>query len=93
MAASSKQRNKLIRMEDMRARISQANLIHDVIETQRELSKPAGTLAPVDVQRLKASADIAMKLLNKVLPDLKQVEQTTEVTMTIPTEIGFRIVK
>lgn len=88
---TAKEKNKLIRAEDMRERIKQANLITDVIDISNKLM--TGGINQTEGQQMKAAADIKLKLLNKVLPELKAVEQSGGVTMLLPAEINFKIVK
>ena len=70
-----KHRNKL------RDRLNPAALIDDLLdiaavlqEKQHSEDKPANKLHAVKVGALKAAADIKLRLLAKVLPDLKAVE-------------------
>lgn len=71
----SKWRNKL------RDRIEPSALIDDLLdiaailhEKQTSQDKPANKLHAVRVGALKAAADIKLRLLAKVLPDIKAVE-------------------
>lgn len=60
----------------MRGKIDGVELLEDVIKIAKDLAKCArlGNINPQTVAALRASADIQLKVLNKVLPDVKSVE-------------------
>lgn len=74
------------REEDIRGRISGGNLITRLEKIQSDLvSIHSVELDAVQVQRLGKAAEISLRLLGKILPDLKSVEVTkrTEEVITI----------
>ena len=74
------------RQEDLRERIRGAELLNRLERIQLQLSDVHGVeLDAVQVQRLGRSADIALRILGKCLPDLKSVEvvKRTEEVITI----------
>jgi len=74
MALTRKQVNRQIRQDELRAKLSAGSHINDVIDIADKLREPEGKLESTDIQRLKASADIKLKLIDKYLPSLKQVD-------------------
>ena len=67
-------KNKSIRKEALRDQLSAQGHVQHVIDITDKLSDLDITLENVDVTRLKAAADLKLKLINKYLPDLKAVE-------------------
>jgi len=67
-----------IRQKDLRQRIADSNILTDVFDLTDKLSAlgtdTEGEPNAARVGALRASADIKMKLMNKVLPDLKAQE-------------------
>ena len=76
MAATSLNKNRAIRQEALREQLSKQKHVEHVIDIAEQLSKQGAILEPVDVQRLKAAADIKLKLISKYLPDLRSTELT-----------------
>lgn len=82
--------NRAIRQDALRDQLSaQAHVQHviDIADKLTDLAGPdhAGTdLDMLQIARLKAAADIKLKLIGKYLPDLKQVEAkfTKEIILT-----------
>ena len=72
--ATTKAKNKRIRQEAMREQLAAKGLERYVIDISKKLQEDAATLTTSEVQALKASAELRMKLVNKYLPDLKAVE-------------------
>jgi len=70
------QQNRAIRQEALREQLSAKGLLQQVIEIAEKLSDLDKELDPLKVQRLKASADLKIKLVAKYLPDLKSTELT-----------------
>lgn len=74
------------REEDIRQRISGSNILTRLEKIQADLvSIHSVELDAVQVQRLGKAAEISLRLLGKILPDLKSVEVTkrTEEVITI----------
>jgi len=76
MATTAANKNRAIRQEALREQLSKQKHVEHVIEIAELLSKPISALESIDVQRLKAAADIKLKLISKYLPDLKITELT-----------------
>lgn len=69
-------KNKQIRKEALRDQLSAQGHVQHVIDITDKLSNLTNELESLDVQRLKAAADLKLKLINKYLPDLKAMEVT-----------------
>lgn len=66
--------NKKIRQEALREQLANGKHLEHVIDISKKLSDLEEILDNLEVQRLKAAADIKLKLVNKYLPDVKAVE-------------------
>jgi DNA uptake protein ComE-like DNA-binding protein len=66
--------NKQIRQEAIREQLSARGMIEHIIDIADKLGDLSQPLENSDVNRMKAAADIKMRLVNKYLPDLKAVE-------------------
>jgi len=71
---SRAEENRAIRQEELRAKLSAGKHIEHVIENANKLQELTIPLEPAEVNRLKAASDIKLKLINKYLPDVKQIE-------------------
>ena len=81
MAKSGESRaeaNRRIRQEALREQLAAKGLIQHVLEISDKLADLDEELDSNQVNRLKSSADIKAKLINKYLPDLKAMELTGE---------------
>lgn len=80
MAKTRAQMNRHIRQEALREQLANQKLVEKVIDIAKKLYKPDEELSPTDVTRLKAAADINLKLVDKYLPSLQSttVDQTIE---------------
>lgn len=78
------EQNKQIRHDELRAKLSAGSHIADVIENANKLQELSTPLEPSDIQRLKTASEIKLKLINKYLPDVKQVELSTAEGATLP---------
>ena len=67
-------KNKRIRQEALREQLAGKGLAQHVLVTAKKLHDEHLTLEPAQIQALKASAELRLKLVNKYLPDLKAVE-------------------
>ena len=96
MAGSDKttraQANRKIRQDALREQLSQGKHVEHVIDIANNLSNVEEKLEATEVVRLKAAADIKLKLINKYLPDLKAVEITHEDDEDAPpVEVHFHV--
>ena len=66
--------NKAVRQEALRDQLSAQGHVQHVIDICGQLMDLDTELDPIKVARLKATADIKLKLIGKYLPDLKQIE-------------------
>ena len=76
VAKTKAQLNRQVRQEALREQLSQQGHEQYISEIIRNLSDPELEYDSLWVQRLKAAADLRLKLMAKYLPDLK----TTEIT-------------
>jgi len=77
---------RAVREDDVRQRISGSNIITRLDKIQQDLlAVHTVELDAVQVQRLGKAAEISLRLLAKILPDLKSIEVTkrTEDVLTI----------
>jgi len=78
VAKTRAQENRAIRQEALREQLSKQKHVEHVVDIATQLSDPANELDSVMASRLKAAADIRMKLIAKYLGDVKAVEITGE---------------
>lgn len=71
MTVTVREKNRNIRKEALREWLSKQKLAQQVVEIAKKLNDETLELNSTDIQRLKASADINFKLLNKYIPDAK----------------------
>jgi hypothetical protein len=76
MAATNVAKQRSMRQEQLRELLSKQKLVEKVIDTAKKLDEQGAMLEQNELQALKASADIRLKLINKYLPDLKSQEIT-----------------
>jgi hypothetical protein len=83
MGTTAANKNRAIRQEALREQLSQQGHVQHVTEIAQKLTNLEGELDPVQVTRLKAAADIKLKLtaadiklklIGKYLGDVKAVE-------------------
>lgn len=74
MAMTKKQANRAIRQEALREQLAQQGHVQHVIDICTELNELANPLEALEIQRKKIVMDTKLKLINKYLPDLKNVE-------------------
>ena len=78
--------NKGIRQEALRDQLSSQKHVQHVIDIAEQLADLKGEgnqLDATQVARLKAAADIKLKLIGKYLPDLKQIESKVVLETTV----------
>lgn len=73
---SSADRNRRVRQEALRDLLANKGLAQQVLEISEKLQDLDEELDANKVARLKAAADLKLKLVNKYLPDLKSTEIT-----------------
>ncbi len=81
---TAKNRNRKIRQDNLRESLIAGGHIQHVVDISDKLSDLNIVLDQVDVTRLKSAADIKMKLIDKFLPGLKQIEVTDEDGNSVP---------
>lgn len=96
MAASGHSRantNRAIRQEALREQLASQGHVQHVIDIAEKLSDLSTELESTDIQRLRAAADIKMKLVDKYLPGVKLVELTGEGGGAIETKWTVEVVE
>ena len=68
--------NRKVRQEALRDQLSVQGHVQHVIDIAEKLSDLDEILDALEIQRLRAAAEIKSKLINKYLPDLKSTELT-----------------
>ena len=68
--------NKAIRQEALREQLAAQGHVQHVSEIAHKLNDLDAEIDSLQVQRLKAAAEIKLKLIDKYLPSLKSVEHT-----------------
>lgn len=78
MAMTRAQQNRAIRQEALREQLEAQGHVQYVVEIATKLREPeeGKNLESTDVTRLKAAADIHLKLIDKYLPSLKATEHS-----------------
>ena len=74
MGTTAANKNRSIRQEALREQLSAQGHVQHVTDIAQKLTDLNGELDSVQVQRLKAAADIKLKLIGKYLGDVKAVE-------------------
>ena len=74
MAATTAAKNKKVREEALREQLRNKGLAQQVLEISEKLNKQHLELESTHIAALKASAELKLRLVNKYMPDLKQVE-------------------
>lgn len=78
MARTRAQENRAIRQEALREQLAEQGHVQHVVDIVTKLSQLDSDLDQISVTRLKAAADIKMKLINKYIGDVKAVEISGE---------------
>ena len=73
MGITAAHKNRQIRQEALREQLSAQGHVQHVVEIAKKLAGLDNDLDQVAVARLKASADIQLKLIGKYLGDVKAV--------------------
>ncbi len=74
MAETVANKNRRVRQEQLREQLEKGGHVQHVVDIAKQLMEPESTLEPTDITRLKAAADIKLKLIDKYIPGLKQTE-------------------
>jgi len=74
MAATKAATNKAIRQEALREQLSKQGHLQQVVLNVKKFEEQGSAMESSELQALKHATDIRMKLINKYLPDLKQME-------------------
>ncbi len=85
--ATSKDRNRRIRKDALREQLTNGGHVQHVIDIANKLTDDTLQLETIDIQRLKAGADIKLKLISKYLPDLKAIEHASDPDNPLPAAI------
>ena len=83
--------NKAIRQEALREKLANSGLVQHVLENSSKIQDLDNPLEPADVNRLKVASELQLKLINKYLPDVKQVE--LEANMNVSGDMVHRLVR
>ena len=73
---SRKDQNRAIRQEELREKLAAQGHEQHLLDTLRKIDDLSEEYDSLEIQRLKAAADIRLKLMSKYLPDLKAQEIT-----------------
>lgn len=74
MAKTRAQQNRAIRQEQLRELLASQGHLQHILDLCSKLSELDNELDAIEVSRLKHVIDTKLKLVNKFLPDLKNVE-------------------
>lgn len=88
---SRAQANKAIRQEALRESLANKGLVQHVLDNVSKIQDLDSELEHNDVQRLKIASELQLKLINKYLPDVKQVE--LEANMNVSGEMKHELVR
>ena len=83
--------NRAIRQEELRAKLACGGHLQHAIENINKIQDLATTLENHDLNRLKVATEFQFKLINKYLPDVKQVE--LEANMNVSGEMKHELVR
>jgi len=70
----TRDKNRRVRQEALREQLSKQGHLQHVVENLKKIEDNEQILDSLMIQRLKIANETRLKLLNKYLPDLKQVE-------------------
>jgi len=74
MAKTKAQENRAIRQDALREQLRAGGHVQHVIDICTELNELTTTMEAIEVQRKKIVIDTKLRLINKYLPDPKQIE-------------------
>ncbi len=78
MPKTRAQLNKAVRQDALRDQLSAQGHVQHVVDITNKLSELEIPLDNLDVTRLKAAADIKIKLIDKYLPSLQSIHSVNE---------------
>lgn len=78
MAKTRAQENRAVRQEALREQLAEQGHVQHVVDIVNKLGQLDTDLDQLAVTRLKAAADIKLKLINKYIGDVKAVEISGE---------------
>lgn len=78
MPKTRAQLNKAVRQDALREQLSTQGHVQHVVDITNKLSNLDIDLENLSVQRLKAAADIKLKLIDKYLPSLQSIHNLNE---------------
>lgn len=81
--------NRAIRQEALREQLASQKHVEHVVEISNKLADLDTDIDGLKVQRLKAAADLKIKLIAKYLPDTKQLEVMGEGGGPVATTFNF----
>ena len=84
-------RNRRIRQEALREQLQAKGLEQHVLEIANKLQSEGASMESQEIQALKASAELRLKLLNKCLPDLKATELSGPDGEGVPVDLTWKV--
>lgn len=75
---SRAQANRAIRADALREQLSNGGHAQHVLEITEKLTDLTNELTPIEVTRLKAAADLKMKIVDKYLPSPQTIDTRVE---------------
>lgn len=78
MAKTRAHQNRAIRQDAIRAQLAAGGHIQHVVDISNKLQELGNKLEPIDVTRLKAAADLKLKLIDKYVPSLQSIDSKIE---------------
>lgn len=83
MAQTRSAKNKAIRQENLREQLAAQGHVQQVVNIAKKLNRDGNKMKATTIQAKIAAANIHLKLINKYLPDLKQVEIEGDIDGTL----------
>jgi len=80
-STTAKNRNRKLRQDNLRESLAAGGHIQHVLDISDKLLDLVNELESTEVVRLKSAADIKLKLIDKYLPGLKQVELSGDLSI------------
>jgi hypothetical protein len=81
--------NRAIRQDGLRETLAAKGLIQHVLENCNKIEDLENQLETADIQRLKIASELKLKLINKYLPDVREVA----IEATVNGEISHRLIQ
>ena len=83
--------NRAIRQEELRAKLACGGHLQHAVDNINKIQDLAVVLESADINRLKIATEFQFKLINKYLPDVKQVE--VETNMNLKGDVSITLVR